>query len=527
MPDLPPINLGPYVLNAPSEAEKGHIRESLDLGSASLLEGRFLDSNRLIFTDPTNDQRTITLDKTLIAGAIADRLRTARSVSVTGHVSTVSPSPTFDGTENLFIPVTINPGVIDSDKLANNSVIADKIKNGEVTPEKLSAGAPTWTSSLINLPRGVELGSNITANENSYIDFHSSVPLIDYDARIWRRPGVNGALDILNAGNGNINIGGGLSVRSSNLVTSSRQLIGSLEIIGNQINTTANDNVEIALNYENSDSTTNTFLNTTVYDGKHNIAAKFFGETKMLQTFGSVRADVDEQSTWSNAGLQSRTPDGRNAMVAFRAGGTGASGALIKHIRGRDGLEIRNTDDSNYSTLRASDIAAEGGNMFISNNAPTLYLLDNNHRSAMVYVNSNKFSVRRGKGTNSGEWEAFNNRWPLEIDLENNNALFGGDVNAISFTSQSSIRYKERVSPLEYGLNTVKSLHGVSYHWKESGHKDIGLIAEDVQSVVPEVVQVSENGVEGIDYGKLTAILIEAIKELSGRVEELEKQLAQ
>lgn len=524
MPDLPPINLGPYVLNAPSEAEKGHIRESLDLGSASLLEGRFLDSNRLIFTDPTNDQRTITLDKTLLAGAIADRLRTARSVSVTGHVSTVSPSPTFDGTENLFIPVTINPGVIDSDKLANNSVIADKIKNGEVTPEKLSAGAPTWTSSLINLPRGVELGSNITANENSYIDFHSSFPIVDYDARIWRRPGVNGALDILNVGNGNINIGGGLSVGSGNLVTSSRQLIGAIEITGNQINTTAASNVEIALNYENSDSTTNTFLNTTVFNGKRDVSARFFGDTKTLETYGPCRSITNGQIGWATAGLESRSTAG-NAILALHA--AGATATLLRHVRGRDGVEIRNHNDTSYSTLRAADIFSEDGNIFINNNAPTLYLQDKNHRSAMVHVNSNKFSVRRGKGTNSGEWEAINNRWPLEIDLENNNALFGGDVNAISFTSQSSIRYKERVSPLEYGLNTVKSLHGVSYHWKESGHKDIGLIAEDVQSVVPEVVQVSENGAEGIDYGKLTAILIEAIKELSGRVEELEKQLAQ
>ena len=210
----------------------------------------------------------------------------------------------------------------------------------------------------------------------------------------------------------------------------------------------------------------------------------------MLQTFGSVRADVDEQSTWSNAGLQSRTPDGRNAMVAFRAGGAGASGALIKHIRGRDGLEIRNTDDSNYSTLRASDIAAEGGNMFISNRSPTLYLLDNNHRSAMVHTNSNKFYVLRGKETNSGEWEAFNGRWPLEISLETNDAIFGADVNAASFTSRSSIRYKKDIAPLQDSLSKVNSLTGVSYVWKDTEKPDVGLIAEEVHEIYPELVQV-------------------------------------
>jgi len=530
MPNPPPINLGPYVLNAPTEVEKGHIRESLDLGSASLLQGNFLDTNRLVFTDPTNDQRTITLDKTQLNGSAAERLRIARIVNVTGHVTTTSPAPVFDGTEDLYIPVTINDGVISESMLATDAVVGSKIKNGTITPNKLSGTFPDWgnAGTLFIKQPAIELGSGITANGNSFIDFHSSFPLVDYDARIWRRPGVNGALDILNVGTGNINIGGGLSVGSDDTVTSTRQVIGVIEITGNQINTTAQypvgqpANVEIALNYENSDGTIATFLNTTVFDGKRATVAKFFGDTKTLETYGPCRSITNGQVGWATAGLESRSATG-NALVSLHAAGSTAT--LLRHVRGLAGLEVRDAGDTDYAPLKASKITATS-DITINEGSPTLILQDTNHRSGMIHVNSNTFYVLRGSNVNSTTWETINGRWPLEINLENNNAVFGGDVNAGSFTSRSSVRYKKDIVPLQDSLSKVNSLNGVSYVWKDTEKSDVGLIAEEVHEIYPELVhKTSSDEVEGVEYGKLTAVLIEAIKELTKRVVELEKQL--
>jgi hypothetical protein len=68
------------------------------------------------------------------------------------------------------------------------------------------------------------------------------------------------------------------------------------------------------------------------------------------------------------------------------------------------------------------------GGSFINNASPTVYLQDTNHRSGMVHVNSNLFYILRGSGTNSTTWSSYNGYWPLTINLENNDATFGGDI---------------------------------------------------------------------------------------------------
>jgi len=72
-------------------------------------------------------------------------------------------------------------------------------------------------------------------------------------------------------------------------------------------------------------------------------------------------------------------------------------------------------------------------------------------------------------------------------------------------------------------------LRGVTYDWKESGKHDIGLIAEEVGEVIPEIVAYEKNGVDAksVDYSRLVAVLIEAVKELSGKVQRLESANAQ
>jgi hypothetical protein len=454
---------------------------------------------------------------------VADRLRFARAINVTGEVTTSSPIPLFDGTENINIPISINAGAITESKLATDAVVAIKIKDGEITPAKLSAGGPSWTNTTTLLTRALELGSGITSNDNSFIDFHSSVPLVDYDARIIRSPGVDGALSILNAGAGAINIRG-LSVASDNTVTSSRQIIGAIEIIGNQINTTFANNAEIALNFESSDSTVTNFLNTTIFNGKQEISARFFGDTKTLETYGPCRSVTNGQVGWATAGLETRSTSG-NTLLALHA--VGSTATLLKHVRGGSGLEIRDAGDTAFAPLKASTFTGNNA-LYLNYETPTIYLQDTNHRGSMIYVDNNIFSIRRSSGNNSTTMQDLNGRWPLDINLETNNATFGADVNAASFTSRSSIRYKKDIRPLQDSLAKVNSLNGVSYVWKETKKADLGLIAEEVNEVYPELVHKTETDeVEGIDYGKLTAVLIEAVKELTGRVQTLEKQLEQ
>jgi predicted acyltransferase (DUF342 family) len=94
-------------------------------------------------------------------------------------------------------------------------------------------------------------------------------------------------------------------------------------------------------------------------------------------------------------------------------------------------------------------------------------------------------------------------------------------VLADSFNSASDARLKKDVIALDGALGTLDAIRGVRYNWiDESASKDIqvGVIAQEIQSVYPELVREGGNGFLSVDYPKLTAVLIQAVKELKAMV---------
>ena len=97
------------------------------------------------------------------------------------------------------------------------------------------------------------------------------------------------------------------------------------------------------------------------------------------------------------------------------------------------------------------------------------------------------------------------------------NTTFAGTI-----TENSSIRYKDNIETVKYGLDKVLQMRGVTYTKKDTGLKEIGLIAEELNEILPEVVLKNEEGEpDSVSYGRITAVLIEAIKDLKKEIEEL------
>jgi hypothetical protein len=115
---------------------------------------------------------------------------------------------------------------------------------------------------------------------------------------------------------------------------------------------------------------------------------------------------------------------------------------------------------------------------------------------------------------------------------EGGQADFNGDVVAFSTTIASDERFKKDVFTIPDALASVNKMRGVKYTWKENtkkaGQREIGLIAQEVQRVMPEVVkEVDTLNTDGethltVDYAKLVGLLIEAVKELNAKVKKLE-----
>ncbi len=91
----------------------------------------------------------------------------------------------------------------------------------------------------------------------------------------------------------------------------------------------------------------------------------------------------------------------------------------------------------------------------------------------------------------------------------------------------SSRRSKTNIRKVQDALDKVADLRGVTFDWKDSGRRDIGLIAEEVGKVVPEVVTYEDNGVDAksLDYAHLVALIIEAIKEQQRMIDDQSQEL--
>ncbi len=116
----------------------------------------------------------------------------------------------------------------------------------------------------------------------------------------------------------------------------------------------------------------------------------------------------------------------------------------------------------------------------------------------------------------------------------------GGKLKADAIESSANItafvssdeRLKENIINLDGSLSKVLKLRGTRFDWKEGNDvvhpfegNDIGFIAQEIKEVFPEVVGEMKGGYYGVKYEKLTPILVEAIKELSAKVADLEKKL--
>ena len=110
-----------------------------------------------------------------------------------------------------------------------------------------------------------------------------------------------------------------------------------------------------------------------------------------------------------------------------------------------------------------------------------------------------------------------------------NTAAPAGRGRANSWTTYSSGRWKTNVQTIDQAMDKVRKLRGVTFDWKDGGHHDMGLIAEEVGKVIPEVVDYEANGTDArsMDYGRLVALLVEALKEQDARIADLEKALDQ
>ena len=120
-----------------------------------------------------------------------------------------------------------------------------------------------------------------------------------------------------------------------------------------------------------------------------------------------------------------------------------------------------------------------------------------------------------------------------EFNLEEIEAEVLNDTVYLDVFAGSDVRYKENVEPLEDSIDKIISLTAMKYDYKTtnfphknfSSRKQIGLMAQSVEKVLPELVATDSDGYKAINYSHLTPVLADAIKHLSKKIEDLEAKI--
>jgi hypothetical protein len=113
------------------------------------------------------------------------------------------------------------------------------------------------------------------------------------------------------------------------------------------------------------------------------------------------------------------------------------------------------------------------------------------------------------------------------VGINNSNPVHAldvsGNIRGTSVIATSDLRLKENIKPLENSLDKIMAMQGVSYNLINDEHKvtQVGVVAQEIEKVLPEVVVTDENDMKSVAYGNITAVLIEAVKELQQQVNDL------
>ena len=186
---------------------------------------------------------------------------------------------------------------------------------------------------------------------------------------------------------------------------------------------------------------------------------------------------------------------------------TTSTGGGSQGIQGRQGLQgLQGTTGTGTQGIQGTQgISGGGGGGSITANAPggtAYYPLFTNQTAAGSLTNINISTSK----------------------LTYNDST--GTLSATVFTSLSDETQKENIRPIENAIEMVSQMNGVYYDWIDRHNTgSVGVIAQEIEKILPEVVSTNDRGLKTVSYGNLVGVLIEAIKEQQVRIEELERKL--
>ena len=416
-------------------------------------------------------------------------------------VSGGAPSPTI-GIDTSVVPQLSAANTFNNNQTVNANVIATNL-----------TATQTVSGNAVNATTGFSLGGNLF----DYGSYRSQDAFLGFAGNGSGSQGINNTAvgyqaDARLLGTSNTALGtyalqgpaSGSYSGSANTAVGT----GALEIDDNGSNNTAvGFSSGLTLDGSSIEGWYNTFLglNSVMSTGTLNNATAIGANAEVAESNALVLGSIDGVNNAiasTNVGIGTTTPshllevdspNAQSAQIAMVSAGSDAAISLNNTASG--GREYWIDSGSGTAGIGAGNFA----------------VWDNVVKSARLAINS---SGQVGIGTIN----------PTRI-FQISQGL--GHAQADGWDTYSSRRWKTNIHTLDDALGKVEQLRGVSYDLKGSGKHEIGVIAEEVGAVVPEVVSYEKNGgdASGVDYGRLTALLIEATKEQQTLIHHQQQQI--
>jgi len=197
---------------------------------------------------------------------------------------------------------------------------------------------------------------------------------------------------------------------------------------------------------------------------------------------------------------------------------------------------VRTTDNVTFNTGSFTGDVTINGNFTVLGSATEIATTELTVEDKLITIASGSADSAAANGAGifidganeSITWNHSNSRFNISDDLNvEGNVTVTGDV--VAFSS-SDRRFKDNLTQIVTPLSKLSRINGYSFNWNNDKQhiykgKDYGVVAQEIQEVLPELVQERENGYLAVNYEKLVPLLIESIKELKTQIDHLNKKL--
>ena len=255
------------------------------------------------------------------------------------------------------------------------------------------------------------------------------------------------------------------------------------------------------------------------------------GKNQVIKLTGTITANVNViiPNSIEKTYIVENATSGAHTVTVKTTSGSGFTFGATEKTRAivySDGTNVVEVINNTQNLLDLADVANTNGNFIVGDGSNLVAESGSTARDSIGLGTTNDVEFNDGKLDSLGIGTAASGTTGQIRATDDITAFYSSDI-----------ALKEDITNIPDALESLKKLNGVLFNWKdkwiehqggEDGYfvrkKDVGVIAQEVEKVLPEAVAQRKDGIKAVKYDRLTCLLIEAVKKLNEKIETLTKE---